>query len=183
MMRSWDAPVVSVAEAEAAITLNLPVPAPRPKETALNLARPWRFPAGDVESVLCRRHSRSSVQVPVEITLYRADGSPYDKGTGVIRDLSYTGARLGDVFLTKGRLLAAYFEVEMRPALEPRGGHDIAGRIVRIYSSGFPGFGIDFRFPEAGAQERLQKTRGVRRAEPRASTIGPLPEEPRRRGS
>jgi hypothetical protein len=168
---------------EVALTLDLPVQAPRSKATALNLARPWRFPAGHPDSILCRRHPRSSVQVPVEITLCRADGSPYDKGTGVIRDLSYTGARLGDVFLSRGRLLATCFQVELWPALESRGGRDIAGRILRTYSEGYPGFGIEFLFPAAGAQERLRRMRGVRAADPDARDVGPLPEEPRRRGS
>jgi hypothetical protein len=124
--------------------------------SSFNLARPWKFPAGHVDSILCRRHSRSNVQVPVEITLYHPDGSSYDKGTGVIRDLSYSGLRLGDVFLTHGRLLAMHFGVELRPALDSHGGQNIAGRILRTFSSGFPGFGIEFLFPGTGAEERLR---------------------------
>jgi len=131
-----------------------------------NLARPWSFPAAHADSILCRRHPRSCVQVPVDITLVRPDGSAYDKGTGVIRDLSYSGVRLGDVVLTRGGFLAPYFGVELRPALESPGGHGIAGRILRNTSPGFSGFGIKFLFPESGVEERLRRMRGVEAADP-----------------
>lgn len=124
---------------------------------SFNLARPWKFPAGHPDSVFCRRHSRSSVQVPVEISLYRPDGSSYDQGTGVVQDLSYSGLRLGDVFLARGRLLVTYFGVALRPALESHGGCDITGRILRTFSSGRPGFGIEFLAPDSGAQARFRK--------------------------
>ena len=121
-----------------------------------NLARPWKFPAANADSIRCRRHPRSVVEVPVEITLLHPDGWAYDKGTGVIRDLSYSGLLLGDVVLTRGGFLAPYFGVDLRPALESPDGHGIAGRILRSSSSGFPGFGIQFLFPESGAEERLR---------------------------
>jgi hypothetical protein len=124
---------------------------------AINLARPWKFPAGRIDALPCRRYSRSIVEVPVEIRLSRPDGSSYDRGTGVIRDLSYSGLRLGDIFLVHGRLLAMYFGVELRPALEPPGRSLIAGRILRTFSLGFPGFGIEFLSPGSGAEARLRK--------------------------
>jgi hypothetical protein len=145
----------------------------RDRSGSTNLARPWRFPAGHADSILCRRHSRSFVQVPVEITLARPDGSLYDKGTAVIRDLSYSGLRLGDVFLARGAFLAPYFGVELRPALEPPGGDTIPGRILRTPSSEFHGFGIEFLFPESGAEERLRRMSGLRAAGPAARAVGP----------
>jgi len=155
----------------------------RDRSDSTNLARPWQFPAGHADSILCRRHSRSFVQVPVEITLACPDGSLYDRGTAVIRDLSYSGLRLGDVFLPRGTFLAPYFGVELRPALESPGGHGIAGRILRTHSSGFPGFGIEFLFPESNAEERLLGMNRLRAAGPAARAVGPLPEEPLRRSS
>ena len=122
-----------------------------------SLARPWTFPAGHPDSFLNRRHTRTRVQIPVEISLYRPDGSSYDKGSGVIQDMSYSGLRLGDVVLAQGRLLARCFTIDLRPASEPPSGHDIAGRVLRAFSRGFPGFGIEFLFPEFGAERRLWK--------------------------
>ena len=149
----------STADAEAALSLRQRTEGPNPrisKHTPLNLARPWTFPAGHADSIHCRLHSRASVQVPVEISLYRPDGSAYDRGTGIIRDLSYSGLRLGDVFLAQGRLLAMYFGVELRPALKAPDGETVSGRILRTYTSGFPGFGIEFLFPSLGAAKRLR---------------------------
>src|SRR6185436_14736301 len=120
----------------------------RSTRTTANLARPWQFPAGHANGILCRRHLRSRVQLPVEITLARHDGSVYDKGTGVIWDLSYSGLCLGHVSLAWGAFLAPCFGIELRPALESPGGHAVAGRILRTSSPGFPGFGIEFLFPE-----------------------------------
>jgi hypothetical protein len=140
--------------------------------TTANLARPWQFLAGHADSILCRRHSRSRVQLPVEITLARHDGSLYDKGTGVIWNLSYSGLCLGNVSLAWGALLAPCFGVELRPALEPPGGDTIAGRILRTSSSGFPGFGIEFLFPESGAEERLRSMSGLQAAAPLGRAVG-----------
>jgi hypothetical protein len=127
----------------------------RPHRGEVNLSRPWRFPAGHPDVILCRRHARRGVHVPIEISLLRSDGTLYDRGTGVIRDLSYSGARLGDVVLSRGRLLAMQFDVRLRPALESPGGPDIAGRILRTFSPGRPGFGIEFLVPTSGVEERL----------------------------
>jgi len=157
-------PFASTAEAEVATRLRDPGEASTlapgssiAEPRSLNLARPWKFPSGHADSIRCRRHSRSSVQVPVQIALCRQDGSPYDKGTGVIRDLSYSGLRLGDVFLVQGRLLAPYFAIELRHALESPVGGTIAGRILRTDSSELPGFGIEFLFPGSGAEARLRR--------------------------
>jgi hypothetical protein len=129
----------------------------RPPRGGFNLARPWRFPAGHPDVIHCRRHARVGVHVPVELSLFRSDGSLFDRGTGVIRDLSFSGARLGDVVLSQGRLLAMQFGVRFRPALESTGGPDIAGRILRTFSPGRPAFGIEFLAPTSGVEERLRQ--------------------------
>lgn len=123
-----------------------------PMGSRLNLARPWKFPAAHADSIQRRRHPRTRVRVPIEFSLYRADGSFYDEGAGVIRDLSYSGASLDDVFLLQGALLALRFGVEQRIALESSGGVTIAGRILRVSPDGF---GIEFLLPGSG--ERLLK--------------------------
>jgi hypothetical protein len=125
----------------------------------INLSRPWNFPAAHADSFISRRYFRSDVQVPVEVFLSRLDGSPFDKGTGVIRNLSFSGLCLDDVFLSHGRILAAYFEVQLRPVMEPSGLATIAGRILRTSTSGLPCFGIEFTHPEAGAERRLHTLR------------------------
>lgn len=144
--------------APAGKTVAVPMAGPRIRN-APNLARPWKFPAGHADNILCRQHSRFAVNIPVAIVLYRQDGSPFDRGTGVIQDLSYTGLRLCDVSLAQGRLLATYFAVDLRLSGEAPGGQDIAGRILRTYTTGFPGFGIKFLFPGSGAAERLRSSR------------------------
>ncbi len=133
--------------------------AERPIRRPLNLARPWKFPAAHADAFLSRKHLRSDVRVPVDISLSREDGSFYDKGTGVVRDLSYSGLCLSDVSLENGRLLAASFEVELRPSQESPGRGSIRGRILRTYSSGMPAFGIEFLTPGSGAEERFRQGR------------------------
>lgn len=125
---------------------------------AFSLARRWTFPAGHPDSILCRQHLRSPVQIPVEISLYRPDGSSYDQGSGVVQDLSYSGLRLGSVILPRGRLLAPCCSIGLRPAFEPPGGPDISVRLLRTFSAGVPAFGIEFTAPDSGAEERLRKS-------------------------
>jgi len=130
-----------------------------PGRKSFNVSRAWNFPAGHADSFISRRYLRSRVQVPVEISLSRLEGSPFDTGIGVVRDLSFSGLCLDDIFLSNGRLLAVYFGVELRPAMEPAGLPPISGRIVRTYTSGLPRFGIEFLRPEAGAEKRLRTAR------------------------
>lgn len=122
----------------------------------LNLARPWSFPAGRPDFIHCRRHARSSVCIRVELVLYHPDGTLFDRGSAVIRDLSFSGARLAEVSLPQGRLLATYFGIGLRPALGSFVGPDISGRILRTFTPGMPGFGIEFLDPGPGAEERLR---------------------------
>jgi len=156
-------PLWSAADAEAAICsteASTLAPATRIREPGpLNLARPWKFPAGHADSIRCRRHSRASVELPVQFSLHRQDGSSYDQGSGVIQDLSYSGLRLGDVFLPRGRLLATSFVVHLRHAFESPVSATIAGRILRGSTSGVPDFGIEFLFPDSGAEARLRERR------------------------
>ena len=125
--------------------------------SVFGLARPWKFPAGHADSLQCRRHLRLGSHIPVKITLVRPDGCPYDTGTGVILNLSCSGAFLGNVLLSRGRLLAGCFPVELRPSPGATGDQAIVGRILRIFSPGFPGIGLEFLFP------RHESVLGLRR--------------------
>jgi hypothetical protein len=126
---------------------------------SFNVSRAWQFPAAHADSFISRRFLRTRVQIPVELSLSRLDGSPFDAGIGVVRDLSFSGLCLSDIFLSNGRLLAAYFAVELRPAMEPSGLPLIGGRILRTHTSGLPCFGIEFLRPEVGAERRLRTAR------------------------
>jgi len=126
---------------------------------SFNVCRPWNFPAARVDSFIRRRYLRARVQVPVEVSLSRLDGSLYDMGTGVVRDVSYSGLCLDHVILSNGHLLAAYFAVELRPTTGPTGSSPIAGRILHTYTSELPCFGIEFLHPEAGAEGLVQSWR------------------------
>lgn len=128
------------------------------RESAFSLARPWNFPAGHADSLHRRRHSRIGVQVPVEISLVRPDGSLFDRGTGIIRNLSCSGVLLGDVLLSQGRLLVRSFSVELSASPRSSSVPKVVGRILRTFSLGIPGFGIEFLDPERGAEESLRRT-------------------------
>jgi len=123
---------------------------------SFDLSRPWHFPAAHADFFIRRRFLRARVQVPVEVSLSRADGSPFDAGTGVVRDLSYSGLCIDRISLPHGLLLAARFGIELRSPMEPSESPPIAGRILRTHTSGLPCFGIEFLHPEAGAEGRLQ---------------------------
>jgi hypothetical protein len=135
-----------------------PIPSPTPPRGGLvvNLARPWHFPSGHADAFIHRRHLRSVVRIPVSLRLCRQDGSCYDEGAGVVQDISFSGLRLSEVQAPLGRLLATCRTVEFRNALAAPGDDAVPGSILRTYSSGLPGFGVEFRFPEAGAEVKLR---------------------------
>jgi hypothetical protein len=62
---------------------------------------------------------------------------------------------LGDVVLSRGRLLVRCFKVELRPLSSFSSEQGVVGRILRTFSLGVPGFGIEFLDPEHEPGERL----------------------------
>jgi hypothetical protein len=121
--------------------------------------QPSQLPSGPEESAFCRRHPRFPVQIRVEISLVRPDGTSYDRGTGVVRDLSRSGLLLTEVTLGQGSFLASSFGIRLRPEGESPCGPEIAGRIRRASTSGNSAFGIEFLAPQSGTEERLRQGR------------------------
>ena len=50
-----------------------------------------------------REHARKMSSFPLEVSIYLADGSLYDRGQAVMRDVSLSGALLSGMLLTSGK--------------------------------------------------------------------------------
>jgi transcriptional regulator with XRE-family HTH domain len=48
-----------------------------------------------------RQHPRKSADLPLELSIYLADGTLFDRGRAAIRDVSLTGALLSGIILTE----------------------------------------------------------------------------------
>jgi hypothetical protein len=90
-----------------------------------------------------RETRRVAAEIGAEIRLLLNDGRLYDQGTAVIRNISPSGALLGDVHLPRDSFPAAAFRVELRLRGEPYEGIGIHARPVR-FEPGLRGLGVQF---------------------------------------
>lgn len=104
-----------------------------------------------------RRHPRLPVEVEAEICFYKRDGSVYDRGVAVIRDLSLSGAKVGDVKLPLGTIPVEPFTVALRPLVKPLEEVYLPGSVVRLEANGGMNFGICFGKVEGSGLKRLSR--------------------------
>lgn len=94
-----------------------------------------------------RAHYRQTRRVPAaigaEIRLLLDDGRLYDQGTATIRNISPSGALLGDIHLPRDSFPAAAFRVELRLRGESYEGIGIHARPVR-FEPALRGLGVQF---------------------------------------
>jgi hypothetical protein len=73
------------------------------KETVrkvIKVARRLGYDFGKLKHHHRRLHPRKSADLPLELSIYLADGTLFDRGQAVMRDVSLTGALLSGVILT-----------------------------------------------------------------------------------
>ncbi len=107
-----------------------------------------------------RRHPRKPVSIAAEFAIYKKDGSLYDRGRAVIRDLSLCGACVEDIDLSQGHLPLEPFSVGLKPEEKLMENVEISGRIVRIHVDGVGSFGIEFQKVDPAVQRKLRKAIG-----------------------
>lgn len=72
------------------------------KETikeVFKVAKELRYDLQKLKFKHARRHPRKKVSIPLELSIYRIDGSLEQRGTAVVQDLSLSGAQLSGIVL------------------------------------------------------------------------------------
>jgi transcriptional regulator with XRE-family HTH domain len=101
-----------------------------------------------------RRHPRREVALGAEFLICKGDGSVHDRGVATIRDLSVSGARVGDLQLPTGTFPAGAFSVRIRPLAKPLDEIEIHGEVVRLSGGDY---GIRFGKLDGTHARRLGK--------------------------
>jgi len=90
-----------------------------------------------------RETRRTHVEIPCDIKVLMLDGTPFDSGSGVVRDVSPSGAMLCGLKLTKGCYPSAGFKLVLTLKSEDYKGIGIEASPVRIISES-AGLGVRF---------------------------------------
>jgi len=90
-----------------------------------------------------RETRRSKVDIDAEIRLLMDDGSLYDEGSAKVRDISPSGALLGDIHLPKDAFPASPFRIEIVLRSGNYEGIGIHAQPVR-FVQGQRGMGVKF---------------------------------------
>jgi hypothetical protein len=90
-----------------------------------------------------RETRRMPVEIPCSVELVLMDGTVFDSGTAVVRDVSPSGALLASFVLVFGSFPASLFKIRMVLNGEPYAGIGIEATPVR-FAMGTHGVGVKF---------------------------------------
>jgi transcriptional regulator with XRE-family HTH domain len=107
-----------------------------------------------------RRHARKNLGLPVEFSVYLQGGQLFDRGTGVLKEVSLSGARLSAIVLPGTVLPTLPHSVGVRLRIAPDQELEILGHPVRFTEwDGAMGVAIEFHQAEAAKAKQLVSMR------------------------
>jgi transcriptional regulator with XRE-family HTH domain len=102
---------------------------------------------------------RKDLAVDLEVSIYKKDGSLFDRGKAVMRNVSLTGTLLSGLMLPERKLPAEPYTVGIRLLEGPLRDLEILGEPVRFVHGGEAlNMAIRFLGTEAAKAEKLRKT-------------------------
>jgi len=133
------------------------------------IARELGYDVGRLKHTHVRVTPRRAVKLPADLALYLGDGSLFDRGRALVREVSFTGALLSEVSLARGVLPASPFRVVLR--IKKGEGIDLTGRVVRLLHGAELDLGVKFLDLEPAAQAALGRLLKVRVPKSREGTL------------
>jgi transcriptional regulator with XRE-family HTH domain len=132
------------------------------KETirkVFKVARQLGYDLGRLKHRHRRLHPRKSADLPLELSIYLGDGTLFDRGQAVMRDVSLSGALLSGILLTqqKGLPLQPH-TIGIRLLEGPLKDLEIRSKPVRfLQRAGAIHLAVEFEGVEAAALKQLRK--------------------------
>jgi transcriptional regulator with XRE-family HTH domain len=132
------------------------------KETirkVFKLAKDLGYDLGKLKFQHQRGHPRKSADLPLELSIYLADGTLFDRGQAVMRDVSLSGALLSGMVLThKHGIPLEPHTIGIRLQDGPLKGLEIRSRPVRfLQRDGAIHLAVEFQELEGAALSQLRK--------------------------
>jgi transcriptional regulator with XRE-family HTH domain len=107
-----------------------------------------------------RRHSRKSLGLPVVLSIYLEDGKLFDQGTGILKEVSLSGARLSAIVLPGKALPTLPHSIGVRIPDGPLKDLEVLGTPVRFeLLDESVGLAVEFHSTEAVKAKRLLAVR------------------------
>jgi hypothetical protein len=129
------------------------------KETikqVFKVAKDLGFDFGRLKYVHRRRHPRKSLGLPVELCIYLEDGKLFDRGMGILREVSLSGARLSAIVLPGSVLPNLPHTIGMRIPGGSLKDLEIQGLPVRFHDrDGELGLAVEFHRTEISKAKKL----------------------------
>jgi len=123
------------------------------------LAKALGYDLGKLKFQHHRGHPRKSADLPLELSIYLADGTLFDRGQAIMKDVSLTGALLSGVILTgeKGIPLQPH-TIGIRLQDGPLQDLEIKSRPVRFMErAGVMHLAVEFEKIEEAGLKQLRK--------------------------
>jgi transcriptional regulator with XRE-family HTH domain len=103
-----------------------------------------------------RKYPRRSIAIPIELSIYLEGGKLYDRGTGLLQEVSLSGAKLSAVVLPGRAIPIVSHSIGIRIPDGPLKDVEILGHAVRLYpGEGAVGFAVEFLTTEESKAEQL----------------------------
>jgi transcriptional regulator with XRE-family HTH domain len=104
-----------------------------------------------------RKAPRVQVHIPAEIRIIKRDGTFYDKGVAVIKEISVVGAKIADIDIPKKSFPLERFDVLLRPKTGEFKGCLLKGEFTRIIRTDKLSFGLTFTDVDQIALEKIER--------------------------
>jgi hypothetical protein len=100
---------------------------------------------------------RIQIHIPCEIRIIKRDGTFYDKGVAILKEISVVGAKIGDIDIPKKSFPLERFDVLLRPKTGEFKGCLLKGELTRIIRTDRLSFGLTFTDVDQVALEKIDK--------------------------
>lgn len=148
---------VDVSTVSKVLTLGPAAPFREPTiERVLAIAQQLGYDLARIRYAHRRRSGRHPAAFRAELSIVLPDGRLFDQGTATIRDLSATGALIGDLALPGGTMPAEPFDISLRVLEGDLSPCEFPGRVVRLIH-GEGGLALGIAFPPQ-LPETLRRT-------------------------
>jgi hypothetical protein len=122
----------------------------------IKVAKELGFDFGRLKYQHRRRSPRKSIAVPIELSIYLDDGKLFDRGTGLLEELSLSGARVNAVVLPGKALPVIPHSIGIRIPAGALKDLEVIGSPVRFSATeGAVGLAVEFHKTEETKAKRL----------------------------
>ena len=127
-------------------------------QNVFRVAKELGYDLGRLKHPHRRRHPRKAVEVAIQMTIYRTDGTVFSSGQATLKEVSLSGAILSAMVQSHPAVPLAPHTIGIHPLSGEMKGVEVRGRLVRFFheDNGLS-LAIEFLTTESAARKWLRK--------------------------